>query len=59
MVIRVSTARGKDLCAAPKFMLRKPILAEECYTEIAEGILSTSTKYGDCYRDGKEVKRGI
>lgn len=44
MVIRVSTPRGKDLCAASKFMLRKPILAEECYTEIVEGISTTSTK---------------
>lgn len=44
MVIRVSTPRGKDLCAASKFMLRKPILAEECCTEIVERILTTSTK---------------
>ena len=49
MVIRVSTPRGKDLGAAPRFVSRKPTLAEKCYTEIIEGILSTFAKCGDCY----------
>lgn len=49
MLIRVSTPRRKDQSAAPRFVLKKPILAEKCYTEITERILSTFTKCGDCY----------
>lgn len=48
-VIRVSTPGRKDLGAAPTFALRKPTLAEKCYTEIIEIILSTFRKCGDCY----------
>lgn len=32
IVIRTSTPGTKDLGAAPRFVLRKPILAEKCYT---------------------------
>ena len=50
MIIGVSTPRGKDLGAAPRLVVRKPILAKKCYTEIIEGILSTFTKCGDFYQ---------